>query len=85
MGRYFAEFASLVLKPGAELRLKSDFEPNLDGLVRGTEGLPLRVLGRSSDVRRDGLPWDADDDTASDNVVGIELTEATAHPATAAG
>jgi len=61
MGRYFAEFAAWALKPGAELRLKSDFPGNIEGLVGAIDGLPLTVVGRSDDVRR-SLPWDAGDD-----------------------
>ena len=79
MSRYFAEFASMVLKPGAELRLKSDFAPNLDGLVQGAEGLPLRLMGRSSDVRREGLPWDADDDITTNYQSKFDKKDAPVH------
>lgn len=64
MGRYFAELAAWTLQVGAELRLKSDFPGNLDGLLAGAVGLPLRVLGRSDDVRTQ-LPWDAADDVTT--------------------
>lgn len=47
------------LVPGGELRMKTDFRPHVDALIEG-DGLPLQVVGRSDDVRRDGAPW-ADD------------------------
>ena len=79
MSRYFAEFASMALKPGAELRLKSDFAPNLDGLVEGATGLPLQVLGRSSDVRRHGLPWDVEDDVTTNYQSKFDRKESPVH------
>lgn len=79
MGRYFAEFAAWVLKPGAELRLKSDFAPNLDGLIAGAEGLPLKVLGRSDDVRNAGLPWDPTDDITTNYQSKFDRRDAPVH------
>jgi tRNA (guanine-N7-)-methyltransferase len=79
MSRYFAEFAAMVLKPGAELRLKSDFVPNLDGLANGAAGLPLQLLGRSADVRRDGLPWDVDDDITTNYQSKFDRKDAPVH------
>jgi len=64
MGPMFARFAAWALQPGGEVRLKSDFRPNLDGLVKGAEGLPLSVLSRSEDVR-EALPWDREDDVVT--------------------
>jgi tRNA (guanine-N7-)-methyltransferase len=78
MGRYFAEFAAWVLAPGASLRLKSDFPGNLDGLMSGIEGLPLRVVGRSGDVRM-GLPWDPSDDVTTNYQSKFDRRDAPVH------
>ena len=79
MGRYFAEFAAWALAPGAELRLKSDFAPNLDGLEAGAEGLPLHTLGRSDDVRGSGLPWPTDDDITTNYQSKFDKRDAPVH------
>lgn len=64
MGPLFARFAAWALKPGGEVRLKSDHPPNLDGLWEGAQGLPFELLGRSDDVRSE-LPWDREDDVVT--------------------
>jgi len=62
MGPAFAAWAARSLVPGGLLRLKSDHGPNLDRLIAGFEEHPMEVIGRSSDVARDGAPWPEDDD-----------------------
>ena len=62
MGPVFAGWAANALKPGGTLRLKTDHGPNVDRLIAGCEGLPLDVLGRSSDVSNHGCPWPEADD-----------------------
>lgn len=52
------------LKPGAEFRLKTDFAPHAQALLKGIAGLPLEVLGATDDLARDGAPWPDDVVTA---------------------
>jgi tRNA (guanine-N(7)-)-methyltransferase len=69
ISRWFLEDVATYLRPGAFLRLKSDFAPNCDRvaelLAHGPDGeplpaLPLAITGRSVDIARDGAPWDGD-------------------------
>lgn len=78
MGEYFAAFAAWVLKPGATLRLKSDHAPNLDQLAAGAEGLPLRLVDRSSDVRQ-RLPWPEEDDVTTNYQSKFDKRELPVH------
>lgn len=55
--RPFVEQCARLLAPGAELRLKTDFWPHVEALLRCAEGLPLAVEGVSRDVRDGGPPW----------------------------
>jgi len=59
--RPFAEWIARALRPGGTVRIKSDYHPNLDDFSGLLEGLPLRVVSRVDDVRRDGVPWGEDD------------------------
>lgn len=63
--RPFAEWACRALRPGAELRIKSDYHSNLDDFQACLEGLPLRLLVRVDDLRREGNPWGEDDVTTN--------------------
>ena len=63
--RPFAEWACRALRPGAPVRIKSDYHPNLDDFQGLLEGLPLRVVARVDDLRRDGAPWGEDDVTTN--------------------
>ena len=56
----FLSWAADALVPGAGLRLKTDAPHNIERLEESIVGLPFRVLGKSSDVRRDGAPWPDD-------------------------
>lgn len=58
--RPFVELCARLLAPGAELRLKTDFHPHVDALVRCATGLPLVVERVVADVAVEGPPW-ADD------------------------
>jgi tRNA G46 methylase TrmB len=61
LSRPLAQWASAVLLPGAELRIKTDHLPNLDRWLDCAEGLPLDLVARSDDLQRSGPPWGADD------------------------
>ncbi len=61
LGGPFVAFAARALKPGACLRLKTDFAPNVELLRCSIEGLPFEVIGETDDIRRDGPPWGEDD------------------------
>jgi tRNA (guanine-N7-)-methyltransferase len=72
ISRWFLEDVVRLLKPGAWLRLKSDFEPNVaraaELLDRDAEGtplprLPLTITGRSDDVITGAAPWPDDIET----------------------
>ena len=56
---FVAQVARL-LKPGAEWRMKTDFEPHIEALLSCAVGQPFEVVGRSMDVQRDGAPWERD-------------------------
>lgn len=58
--RPFAELCARLLAPGAPLRLKTDFLPHVDALVRVADGLPLRVVDVRRDVAANGTPWPDD-------------------------
>ena len=49
-----------LLRPGGELRLKTDHRINVDALLELLPGRPLELVGTSDDVARDGAPWEGD-------------------------
>lgn len=61
LGRPFVSWAAEALQPGADFRLKTDFEPNVELLLESIEGLPFEVLGRTGDIRATGSLWGEDD------------------------
>ena len=72
ISRWFLEDVSRLLKVGGVLRLKSDFEPNVDRAERlidhdgedaAAPALPLRVTGRAADVNTGPAPWPDDIET----------------------
>ena len=72
MSRWFLTEVARVLRPGALFRLKSDFRPNIDRVVRCLDydedgaplaDLPLSITGTSDDVVRNGAPWPDDIET----------------------
>jgi tRNA (guanine-N7-)-methyltransferase len=68
ISRWFLEDAVTFLKPGGELRLKSDFRPNVDRVEQllgdaNLPRLPLTVIGRSNDVCTSPAPWPDDIET----------------------
>jgi tRNA (guanine-N7-)-methyltransferase len=58
---FFAAWAARALAVGAPFRIKTDHRPAIDHFVAGFGDLPLRLVGRSDDIRRDGAPWGDDD------------------------
>lgn len=57
----FMALAARLIRPGGELRLKTDFRPHRDALLAGVGRVPgWTVVGTSDDVRAAGAPW-ADD------------------------
>ena len=63
VSNWFAADVAKYLVPGAWLRLKSDFLPNVDRMEQLVQGLPLRVTGRSNDVITQPAPWPDDIET----------------------
>lgn len=53
-------WAAKALRPGAEVRLKSDHRPNLERFIQGAEGLPFEVVDFRDDVAKNGTPWPDD-------------------------
>lgn len=49
-----------LLKPGAQWRMKTDFEPHIQALLASIEGQPFDVVGQSGDIQREGTPWERD-------------------------
>ena len=62
LARPFGEMVTRLLAPGARLRIKTDTGSYIDEFSQAIEGLPLRILGESRDIARDGTPWPAQDD-----------------------
>ncbi len=62
LARPFGEMVTRLLAPGARLRIKTDGGAYIDEFAEAIEGLPLKVLGESRDIARDGTPWPEDDD-----------------------
>ncbi len=63
---WFLADAARLLKPGGELRIKSDHPPNVlrvPEILAEHPTLPLEITGRSDDVVRDGTPWPGDVET----------------------
>ena len=63
ISRWFLQDAARLLKPGAWLRLKSDFEDNIGRVPELLEGLPFDITGRSDDVITGPAPWPDDIET----------------------
>jgi tRNA (guanine-N7-)-methyltransferase len=62
LARPFGELVTRLLEPGARLRIKTDQGSYIDEFSEAIQGLPLRVLGESRDIARDGTPWPEEDD-----------------------
>ena len=56
----FSANIALLCRPGAELRLKTDFRRHYDVLLASLGNTPWTVAGTSEDVARDGAPWPDD-------------------------
>lgn len=54
---FFAEWAASALRPGSELRLKTDSLLNLTQLEAAIRGQPFEILARVEDMGRNGTPW----------------------------
>jgi tRNA (guanine-N7-)-methyltransferase len=55
-----AAWAAVALAPGALVRLKSDYRPNLERMVACCAPYAFTEVGWSEDVARDGAPWSDD-------------------------
>ena len=53
-------WAAEALKPGSEIRLKSDHRPNLERFVTGAEGQPISIMDFRDDIASIGAPWSDD-------------------------
>ncbi len=62
LARPFGEMVTRLLAPGARLRIKTDQGSYIDEFSEAIRDLPLRILGESRDIARDGTPWPQDDD-----------------------
>lgn len=49
-----------LIRPGGELRLKTDFRPHFDALLGSALDARFRVVGTSLDIRNLGAPWPDD-------------------------
>jgi len=63
LGPEFCDSVVRLLRPGSELRVKTDHEVNVEALLTHVQGRPLEVIGRSSDVAARGVPWGTDVET----------------------
>jgi tRNA (guanine-N7-)-methyltransferase len=72
ISRWFLEAAALYLRPGAWLRVKSDWRDNVDRIPRllshdadkqPAHPLPFRVAGYAEDITRGPAPWPDDIET----------------------
>jgi tRNA (guanine-N7-)-methyltransferase len=60
LGPELARWAADALAPGGEIRLKSDYRPNLIRMANSCDGLPIEQVGWSEDVAIEGAPWSDD-------------------------
>ena len=57
----FVDLAARLVRPGGELRLKTDFKPHREALLAGVARRGgWSVVGQSDDVRGTGAPWPDD-------------------------
>ncbi len=61
LGPFFTAWAARALMPGAELRLKTDYAPNVELLRESLVGQPFEIVGETDDIRAKGAPWGEDD------------------------
>jgi tRNA (guanine-N7-)-methyltransferase len=55
-----AVWAASVLKPGGEIRMKSDHRPNLERVVDACADLPISLVDFIDDIDKAGAPWSDD-------------------------
>lgn len=60
LGPEFMASIATMLKPGAELRVKTDHVINVEGTLTHVAGLPLEVVAVCHDVQTQGPPWEQD-------------------------
>ncbi len=60
LGPDFMGTVASILRPGAELRVKTDHPVNVDAVHTHVAGLPLTIAAVSHDVQREGPPWEHD-------------------------
>jgi tRNA (guanine-N7-)-methyltransferase len=54
------DMIATLLRPGGDLKVKTDHQLNVLALVKAMEGRPFTLVGRSDDVANDGAPWPDD-------------------------
>jgi len=60
LGPELAAWAAGALRPGSDIRVKSDHRPNLERMATACARHPFSEIGWSEDVDRDGAPWPDD-------------------------
>ena len=60
LGGPFLDMVAELMKPGAQLRIKTDHVLNVQGVLHNVVGRPFDLLGRSDDIAADGVPWGDD-------------------------
>jgi tRNA (guanine-N7-)-methyltransferase len=53
-------WAASALRPGGEIRVKSDHRPNVQRFVDGAVGQPISVVDFRDDIEHNGSPWPDD-------------------------
>jgi len=53
-------WAASALRPGGEIRVKSDHRPNVQRFVDGAENQPISVTDFRDDIQNNGAPWPDD-------------------------
>jgi len=59
---FFAEWAARTLKPGSEMRLKTDSLLNLRQLEAAIKDQPFEIVAQVEDIGRNGVPWPEDEE-----------------------
>jgi tRNA (guanine-N7-)-methyltransferase len=54
---FFAQWAALALRPGSELRLKTDSLLNFSQMESAIADQPFEILAQVEDMGRNGVPW----------------------------
>ena len=62
LSKPFATWMAWAMKPGAQWRIKTDFETHIDTMIEVVKDLPFSIIAVARDAHRNGFPWPNEDD-----------------------